>query len=78
MCRCWRPLVAQDPVTVDMGVLSGLTRPCPNCGYTNDPRRDACKRCGAPIAEIKPTETADRSLLAQIADAWRRGWEKGS
>jgi len=76
-CRCGRPLAAVEPVQVDMGVLSGLTRPCPACGYTNDPRRDACKRCETPIAEVEPTEAADRSVLGQIADAWRRGWTKG-
>jgi hypothetical protein len=78
VCRCGQALVGVEPVQVDMGVLSGLTRPCPACGYTNDPRRDACKRCGVPIIEVEPTEEADRSLLAQIADAWRRGWKKGT
>lgn len=77
VCRCGQGLVAVEPVPVDMGVLSGLMRPCPTCGYTNDPRRDVCKRCEAPIAEVEPTETADRSVLAQIADAWRRGWKEG-
>lgn len=76
VCRCGRPLVAIEPVQIDMGVLSGMTRPCPTCGYTNDPRRDVCKRCEAPITEVEPTETADRSILGQIADAWRRGWEQ--
>ncbi len=75
-CRCGQSLVAVKPVQVDMGVLSGMTRPCPTCGYTNDPRRDTCKRCEVPIAEVEPTETADRSMLGQIADAWRRGWER--
>jgi hypothetical protein len=78
VCRCGESLVAVEPVQVDMGVLSGMARPCPTCGYTNDPRRDVCKRCEAPIAEVEPTETADRGILGQIADAWRRGWEKGS
>ncbi len=77
VCRCGQPLAGIEPVKVDMGVLSGMTRPCSICGYTNDPRRDTCKRCETPLTEVEPTETADRSLLGQIADAWRRGWTKG-
>lgn len=76
VCRCGQPLVAVEPVQVDMGVLSGSTLPCPTCGYCNDPRRDACKRCETPLAEVEPTDAPDRSLLSQIADAWRRGWSK--
>jgi hypothetical protein len=76
-CRCGKPLEPTEPVSVDMGVVGGLMRPCPACGYSNDPRRGECKRCGTSLAEVEPTEEPDRSFLSEIADAWRRGWQKG-
>lgn len=74
-CRnCGGALVFVEPKKQDVGVISGLTRLCPECGYPNDYRRNICKICDQSLAEIVPT---NRSFLSQLVGAWRAGWQKG-
>lgn len=72
---CGAPL--GEPETEDLGVVAGLGRPCPQCGYVSERHEEGCTRCGVSLADVEPTEERDVTFLSQLAAAWRQGWQKG-